>query len=170
MLFARTCNVDKGMILYADNMAKYELLYTLPAKQTDEETSALKDVISAELTALGLKLGRNEDVGKIKLAYPMQHIRHGHYIFVEFDAEPTILEKVNRFFSLRNDVLRFQITKPDVGAKPFGKLADPEARYERREPVAVSVSSKPTVSAPALTQEEIDKKLSALEEDITKEL
>jgi len=149
-------------------MNKYELLYILPAKQTDEETAALKDAISAELETMGLKISRNEDIGKIKLAYAMAHVRHGHYILVEFEAEPAALEKVNRFFGLRNDVLRFQVTKPEAGSKPFGKLADPEARYERREPVAVAAPAKP---APApLTQEEIDKKLSALEEDITKEL
>ena len=151
-------------------MAKYELLYILPAKQTDEETSVVKDAVTAELSAIGLKIGRNEEIGKIKLAYAIKHIRHGHYIFVEFEAEPTVLEKVNRLFALHTEVLRFQITKPESGAKPFAKLADPEARYERREPVAVSSQTRPTVAAPALTQEEIDKKLSALEEDITKEL
>jgi len=151
-------------------MAKYELLYILPAKQTDEETSTLKDSISAEITALGIKISRNEEVGKIKLAYPMQHVRHGHYIFAEFEAEPAVLEKLNRLLRLHNDILRFQVTKPDAGAKPFGKLADPEARYERRETVPVMASAKPAPSAPALTQEEIDKKLTALEEDITKEL
>jgi small subunit ribosomal protein S6 len=151
-------------------MAKYELLYILPAKQTDEETKTLKDSVTAELDKLGLKISRNEEIGKIKLGYAMKHVRYGHYILVDFDAEPAALEKITRFFSLRNDVLRFQITKPEPGSKPFAKLADPEARYERREPVPVMAAPRPAVSAPALTQEEIDKKLSALEEDITKEL
>lgn len=152
-------------------MAKYELLYTLPAKYTEEEVNALKANITAELEKFGLSISRNEEIGKIKLGYPMQHVRHGHYVLVVFEADPANLAKLNEYLRLNNDILRHQVTHFDSALKPIAQLADPEARIERREPVAAAApAAAPAPVAQAMTNEELDKRLSALEEDITKAL
>lgn len=152
-------------------MAKYELLYTLAAKYAEDEVAAVKDTISSELAKLGLSISRNEEVGKIKLGYPMQHVRHGHYVLVIFETEPANIVKLNEFLRLHNEILRHQITHFDPALKPFVALADPEARLERYEaPAMAAVGAAPAPVGPAMTEEELDKKLSALEEDITKAL
>ena len=156
-------------------MSNYELLYTLPAKYTDVEIRAEQEKITNALTGFGMSISRNEEVGKIKIAYPMSHHRYGHFILVEFDAPAPALAKINEYLRLSKDtILRHQIFKREQGVRPFLKLADPEARIEYREPVAVtaSVAAVPesiAVSKP-LSQEELDKQLSAIEEDITKSL
>jgi small subunit ribosomal protein S6 len=146
---------------------KYELLYTLPAKYTEEEIAERKNAITAELTKLGLSISRNEEIGKIKLGYPMKHIRHGHYMLVIFESEPTAIAKVNEFLRLHNEILRFQIVAFDPAIKPIVALADPEARREMPEAPIVAA---PIVPVTQLTPEELDKKLDALEDDITKAL
>jgi len=156
-------------------MAKYELLYTLPAKFTEDEIAQKKRSIADELVKLGVSVARNDEIGKIRLAYPIRHVRHGHYVLADLEVEPSALSKVNDFLRLHADVLRHQIVKPEPGSKPFVSLADPDARIERRDaapaPVAPTVPmSQPRSAGPALTAEEIDKKLDALEEDITKAL
>jgi small subunit ribosomal protein S6 len=158
-------------------MANYELLYTLPAKYTEAEIADLKGKITAELTKLGLSISRNDEIGKIKLAYPMKHVRYGHYMLVMFTAEPTAITKVNEFMRLHSEVLRHQVVKPDADAKLFAMLADPEVRLERRTdavPAGVAAqvmpTSEPIAKGPAITEEELDKKLTAIEEDITKSL
>lgn len=162
------------MLIWAHNMAnKYELLYTLPAKYTEGEITGVKANITSELEKLGLSIIRNEEIGKIKLGYPMQHVRYGHYVLVVFETEPANIAKLNEYMRLNNEVLRHQVTLFDPAVKPIVALADPEARLERREPIAVLASSTSTVSAPtgpAMTEEELNKKLTALEEDITKSL
>ncbi len=152
-------------------MAKYELLYTLPAKYTEEEAKKVQDGITAELSKFAISISRNEEIGKIKLAYPMQHVRHGHYVEVDFTAEPAEIAKMNEYLRLNNAIARYQVVHPTPGAKPVVKLADPEARIERREPAAVAAApvQAPIAAAP-ISQEELDKKLDALEADITKEL
>jgi small subunit ribosomal protein S6 len=165
------------MLIWAHNMAnKYELLYTLPAKYTEGEANGVKANITSELEKLGLSISRNEEIGKIKLGYPMQHVRHGHYVLVVFEAEPASLAKLNEYMRLNNEVLRHQVTHFDPAVKPIVALADPEARLERREAVPSRVESgapeaRPVApTGPAMTEEELEKKLSALEEDITKAL
>ncbi len=158
------------MVTYRHNMAKYELLYTLPAKYTEEEINAIKAAITAELTKLGISMSRNDEVGKIKLGYPMQHVRHGHYMLVVFEAEAAAIAKINEFLRLHNEILRHQIVRFDPLAKPIIMLADPEVRLERRETVTVSTPLSPIATGPAMTPEELEKRLSALEEDITKAL
>jgi small subunit ribosomal protein S6 len=151
-------------------MAKYELLYTLPAKYTEGEIAGVKEAITTELKKFGISISRDEEIGKIKLGYPMQHVRHGHYVLVIFETEPANIAKLNDFLRLHNEILRHQITIFDPALKPIIALADPEARLERYD-AAVPVAVAATVSAgPAMTEEELDKKLSALEEDITKAL
>jgi len=152
---------------------KYELLYTLAAKYTEGEIAAVKEGITAELIKLGLSISRNEEIGKIKLGYPMKHARHGHYVLVVFEAEPAALAKVNEYLRLNNEILRQQITHFDPAVKPIGQLADPEARidYRATEIVAAPViGTAPASVGPAMTSEELDKRLEALEEDITKAL
>lgn len=155
-------------------MAKYELIYVLPAKYTEEEIKGIKGTITAELEKLGLAIGRNDEVGKIKLGYPMQHVRHGHYVLVVFEAEPSAIAKVTDYLRLNNEVLRHQVSLFDPALKPMTALADPEARLERYEAPAAhaegSHAERPAAPVPAMSEEELDKKLTALEEDITKSL
>jgi len=152
---------------------KYELLYTLPAKYTEEELAAIKSSITAELVKLGLSISRNEEIGKIKLGYPMKHVRHGHYVLVVFESDPSAIAKANEFLRLHVEILRHQITHFDPALKPLSQLADPEARIDFRESMVVGapvIASAPAPTGPAMTPEELDKRLSALEEDITKAL
>ena len=153
---------------------KYELLYTLAAKDTEDELAAVKGTITSELVKLGLSISRNEEIGKIKLGYPMKHVRHGHYVLVVFEAEPTVLVKVNEFLRLHNEILRHQVTHFDPAVKPIGQLADPEARIDYRATAETTtapvIGTAPAPAAAAMSPEELDKRLEALEEDITKSL
>ncbi len=152
-------------------MAKYELIYALPAKYTEEEIKEIKAKITSELEKFGLAISRNDEVGKIKLGYPMQHVRHGHYVLVVFETEPSVIAKLNDYLRLNSDVLRHQVTRFDPALKPITALADPEARLSSSQPASVrTVAGSAPAAGPAMTEEELDKKLSALEEDITKSL
>jgi small subunit ribosomal protein S6 len=152
---------------------KYELLYTLAAKYTEEEIAVVKQTVTAELVKLGLSISRNEEIGKIKLGYPMKHVRHGHYVLVVFEADPAILKQVNEYLRLHTEILRHQITRFDPAIKPIIALADPEARIDFRTTetaVAPVIGKAPAAPVEAMTPEELDKRLEALEEDITKAL
>jgi hypothetical protein len=103
----------------------------------------------------------------------MKHVRHGHYVLVVFEAEPASLKQVNEYLRLHNEILRHQVTHFDPAVKPITQLADPEARINYRDTVTVGaqvIGTAPAPVGPAMTPEELDKRLEALEEDITKAL
>ena len=58
-------------------MEKFEFLYILPAKFTEAEVGGLKDKIAGIITSAGGKATETRDLGKRRLAYPINHVRHG---------------------------------------------------------------------------------------------
>jgi ribosomal protein S6 len=152
----------------------YELLYILPAKHTDAELPALQAKITSLIEAAGVKIVRNESAGKLKLAYPIKNNRYGQFFLVYFDAPETVLQKVNEALRLSTDLGRFQISRAALPEKESMKLVSFEdaknrAREDRaaapshrggavedaRESAPAAVSPK----VPALSMEDLDKKL-----------
>jgi small subunit ribosomal protein S6 len=91
-------------------MKHYELMYIIPVKIGQEDSdSSVQDKVRTMLQAEGAKLTHEEDMGKRKLAYPVNHVRHGSYVLVEFDFDSEKIAKLNEWFRLSPDVLRHQL-------------------------------------------------------------
>ncbi|MDD4995157.1 MAG: 30S ribosomal protein S6 [Patescibacteria group bacterium] len=158
----------------------YELLYIISAQYTDDEVAGLKDKVTAALQKSPINILTNENLGKLKLAYPIKHARHGFYILVEFETEPAAVRGLEREIRLMPEVLRHQLIS--LGAKRPSDEARKAIRmisYEEPEPDAVrepaprsrSQSGGPrTAPRPApkkVNLEELDKKLDEiLESDV----
>ena len=97
-------------------MKGYELLYIVGSQFTDEEIGGIQAVMTKLLETAGAKILRNENLGKIRLAYPIKKIRHGSYILVHFDAEGSALSDLNRRIGLTEEVLRHTILERPEGA------------------------------------------------------
>lgn len=175
-------------------MKEYELLYIVGTQYTDTEISAIQEKILELLKNAGANVLRNENLGKIRLAYPIKKIRHGSYILVHFDVDAVGLIDLNRRLALRDDILRHTILERAPGAlerkceissytPPLSDEA--KAEIETRAParrtrtfvkrVAAPVLAPPTpTKMPELTpmsMEELDQKLDKiLEGDITENL
>ncbi len=92
------------------NMKHYELMYIAPLKMgTEESDAAVPDKVRAMLSDQGAKITMEEDLGKRKLAFPVNHARYGTYVVMEFDLEPEKLGKINEWFRLSSDILRAQL-------------------------------------------------------------
>jgi len=103
-------------------MSRYELLYIIPATYAETELQPVIDAITKQLTELGCTISRNEMVGKIKLTYPVEHVRYGYYILVDLDIEAPKLKAVNEMLRLHSEVLRHSLMVKDQKAKPVFKL------------------------------------------------
>jgi small subunit ribosomal protein S6 len=169
-------------------MQTYELLYIVPAQFADTEIDSVRDKIARMTEQTGAKVTRNESLGKIKLAYPIKHQRHGTYVIVHFEAEPNVVAGLDRQLRLSDEVLRHLIVERDPAldrkeyhiASYVAPLSD-EARAEReaRRGAPVAAPVKPAAvavlqpSAPAkaeemsMSMEELDKKLDEiLDQDV----
>ncbi|MFC1598593.1 30S ribosomal protein S6 [Patescibacteria group bacterium] len=92
----------------------YELVFIVSANYTAEEVKP----ISAKVTELVKKNDGNitleENLGKLKLAYPINHLSHAYYLLVEFDMNKQNLHKLNRQLKLTTEVLRYLVVKKKV--------------------------------------------------------
>lgn len=105
-------------------MEKYELLYILPAKFTEEELKPMADKIKAVVESQGGEVAEEHYMGKRKLAFPINHIRVGHYYLIIFNAETPVIAKINSTLRLTTDLLRHLIVKRDPYIQGVPKLAE----------------------------------------------
>lgn len=168
-------------------MQKYELLFIVPTQFADTEIDGLREKVAKTIEQTGAKVTRNESLGKIKLAYPIKHQRHGTYVLVHFESEPSAIAGLDRTLRLSDEVLRHIIVDLAPGSeKKTYQIASyvaplsEEARDTRRGPSPDGVV--PRKAAPAMAEaaapvkaeevnmsmEELDKKLDEiLDKDVS---
>lgn len=95
----------------------YELLYIVPATKTDEEVATIHKSVSALVAKYGTETVRDELLGKLKLAYPINHIRYGHYLMACFSAEPDQVHALDEELRHSPDVLRHVMCRLPLGVK-----------------------------------------------------
>lgn len=145
-------------------MKKYELLYILPAKFTDAELVELRKKISGIVTGTGAVISEEHDLGKRKLAYPINHVRNGNYVLVYFEAEPTVLAKLSTVLRLSTDLLRHLLIERDLKVTAIPVFTEEEPRRESRHEEATRqhiMAAPMPVAKPndRITMEEVEKKL-----------
>lgn len=92
---------------------RYELLYIVPTSFTDEEAGTIESKISALITKYGATVQTTTRLGKLRMAYPINDQRHGHYIMTMFTAEGAALATIEDNLRINNDILRHLILRAD---------------------------------------------------------
>lgn len=94
-------------------MNNYEVMFVIDPALEDEKKDAaierVKEVISSEGEVV------NVDVwGLRKLAYPIQKQKDGYYAVIEFKAEPTLPQELDRRLKISDDFIRHIIVNKDA--------------------------------------------------------
>ncbi|MFC1638820.1 30S ribosomal protein S6 [Patescibacteria group bacterium] len=146
-------------------MKKYEIIYIVPSKYTDAEMEGVVGKVSGILKEAGAEISDTYQMGKRRLAYPIDRQRTGSYVLSHFEAEPEAVAKIDAVLRLTGEVLRHMTVErdPHLTQMPSFNEVDErrtEERPERRE------REKPMVQAPAkpaakadVNMEDLDKKL-----------
>ncbi len=158
----------------------YEILAIIPAKFADTEVDAVVERTATMLELAGVKIEKTENLGKLKLAYDIDHIRYGTYILFYADAvDVSVMKKVDQDLRLSEDVLRHIIVshkdgipartpKPTSYVPPLtteGRRSSEKQDDRPRAPKVVALEEKP------LSTQELDKKLDEiLDSDIMKSI
>lgn len=147
-------------------MNHYELMYIIPLKIEGEDSGAVADKVRAWLQVEGAKIIHEENLGKRKLAYPINHIRHGSYVVMGLDIDPAKVARVTEWFRLSSEILRAQLVSKKL--KSPEQLAREKAFQEklarlhaaRAEAQAGPSNEAPKTEAkPKVKLEELDQKL-----------
>jgi small subunit ribosomal protein S6 len=91
--------------------SRYELLYIIPNKFTEDEAKAIDEKIKKQISSLEGEIVYSEDWGKKKLAYAIDNFNHGYYKLAEFDLFGAKLQELDNFLRLSSDVLRHQLIR-----------------------------------------------------------
>lgn len=159
-------------------MKQYELLYIVPTKYTDTEVEAVNDKVGVLLVKLEAKILRHENIGKIRLSFPIKGQRNGTYVLVHFDVEPNASIELEHQLRLTDEVLRHILVERTPGAETRhfaleayqSPLTDEghRRRDEKSAPPRRGMAAVTPVE-PSMSMEELDKKLDEILEDKTNE-
>ncbi len=80
------------------------------------------------------KIKNLQQLGKRKLAYNIKKFREGNYVYVEFDANGSVVLSLENFFKVNDDVIRFLTVKVEEKKK---KVVKKTKVVEKKQEVAV---------------------------------
>jgi ribosomal protein S6 len=100
-------------------MNQYETVFILTPVLSDVQMKEAVEKFKGILTAEGAEIVNEENWGMRKLAYPIEKKSTGFYEFIEFNAEPSVVAKLEVNFRRDERVLRFLTIKQDKYAAEY---------------------------------------------------
>ena len=85
--------------------AKYEITYIINPAQGDEATQALVEKFKAMVEENGTLTGI-EEWGLRKLAYPIEDLPEGYYVFMTAETKPEFPAELDRVFKITEGIMR----------------------------------------------------------------
>lgn len=128
----------------------YELLYIVPIKFLDDELQKIVAGINGSINGLNGTITREDNLGKLRLAYPIKNVFQGSYVVVEFDMSPENEKKLNAQLALMPEVLRHMLVKKRVKSekeiKREQRIQDGMRKEKETELSAIQAREKTAVT------------------------
>ena len=102
-------------------MNHYETVFILTPVLSADKTKEAVDKFTNMITANGGSVVNVEEWGQRKLAYPINKMSTGYYVFIEFDAEPSFVDTLELNFRRDDSVMRFLTFKQDKHAHEYAE-------------------------------------------------
>jgi small subunit ribosomal protein S6 len=125
-------------------MNKYETVFILTPVLSDAQMKEAVDKFKKVLTDNEATIVNEEDWGLRKLAYPIQKKTTGFYNLLEFEADSTIVNKLETAFRRDEKVIRFLTFRLDKFAAEYAVK-----RRNLRKAAADKAAEAPAAEAPA---------------------
>lgn len=95
-------------------MKAYELLFFVDPTITDEVRAGVMKRVEVAITENGGKVDDVDNWGKRKLAYEVDKLAEGDYTLVNFHADPSQIEELDRVLRINDAVKRHMVVvRPD---------------------------------------------------------
>lgn len=146
-------SAENGRFLSNSCMMTYELVVILSPKLSDEEIQAEQQAIRDLIEGAKGKVLREDTWGKRELAYQINHLSHGMYVQIDFEAKASFLDELNTQLRLRESVIRsLALKKPQGSSSTLSDFSSASDEAGSDADDAKDVSSEQ--EAPAKTVEE----------------
>lgn len=112
---------------------RYETVCIVKPDVGDEAIKSIIQKATATLETGGGTLGRLDEWGRRKLAYPIQKKNDGYYFVLEYNSTPDVSKEICRQIKLNENVLRQQTVR--LGEKAPEQAAEQIAAETATAPV-----------------------------------
>ena len=102
-------------------MNNYETVFILTPVLSDAQMKEAVEKFKDLLKEQGAEIINEEDWGLRKMAYPIDKKTTGFYTFLEFNADPSVVEKLELNFRRDERVIRFLTVKQDKFALEYAE-------------------------------------------------
>ena len=129
-------------------MNKYETVFILTPVLSDDQMKETVEKFKKVLTDNGGNIENEENWGLRKLAYPIENKNTGFYTLIEFEGEPTIVDKLETAFRRDEKVIRFLTFRLDKYAAEYAikRRAVRKAKAEERAAQEEAEKEAPVVA------------------------
>ena len=131
-------------------MRHYEICFIVHPDQS-EQVPAMIERYKAAVESHGGKIHRLEDWGRRQLAYPIEKLVKAHYVLMNIERGPEVLEELENNFRYNDAVLRHltvKMKKAETEPSPMMKAVEKE---EARK--AASAAAEAAAPAPQAAEE-----------------
>ena len=131
-------------------MRHYEICFIVHPDQS-EQVPAMIERYKAAVESHGGKIHRLEDWGRRQLAYPIEKLVKAHYVLMNIECGPEVLEELENHFRYNDAVLRHltvKMKKAETEPSPMMKAVEKE---EARK--AASAAAEAAAPAPQAAEE-----------------
>ncbi len=118
-------------------MRYYETLFIVHPNYEQDRLNSVIKMVENRIVELGGTLLAVDDWGKRRLAYPIEKQKSGSYVLMHFEASPSIVIELQKWFEIQAQILAQLIIR--LEEKPTGlpfRIKDNVSETE--EPIAVS--------------------------------
>ena len=126
-------------------MNNYETVFILTPVLSDAQMKEAVEKFKSLLTDQGAEIVNEEDWGLRKLAYPIGKKTTGFYNFLEFNADPSAIDKLEVNFRRDERVIRFLTVKQDKFALEYAEKRRNNRGGKRHEAHASAGDAAKTV-------------------------
>lgn len=87
-------------------MNTYELMVIFDSDLSEKIAKDNFDNVVSSLKKAGSEMGKTDEWGKKKFAYPIDKKEYGYYFVQQFKANPTVIEPIKKDLLLADEVVR----------------------------------------------------------------
>ena len=114
-------------------MRRYETTYIIDGSLEQDKIDAITQRVNEIITNSGGNIVEENTWGKKRLAYEIQKRQYGYYIILNFDAEGSVIEEMEKFFRLNQFILRYlTILMTERDLKNISAEVDRKKREEEK--------------------------------------
>lgn len=128
-------------------MRIYEELFIVRPDAPDEELDPFIEQIRNVISRAGGSLEKTEKWGVRKLAYRIMKHDEGHYVLLQFRANPEIVREIERRLRVADLVLKFITVRIDEKLKRVEKRRKAREKRAARKPAPAPAAATPSFPA-----------------------